>query len=262
MNKKKRKRTHFEEENNRIAIHQIYKISHYKNHNNDNDLPKIVTTISNVFDHEISRSVIHRVCSESKVALDYDASYNPSRKTFQISGKRKIEEGSRDEHLITVLKEKTGYDTATHLFNLLVATPQGREQVGVHSVWNAIQRTSHSIQCPQKVTQASNDRLIWKRARLIYCIQYLVRLNELDIEEIIEKVGSEDEEYRQNFTREKLLEKNLTIDDIYRIAFWDETHFQQEVGESRDMYITFPRDQFGTYDPDREDSEEEYKRVS
>jgi len=209
-----------------------------------------------------SYATVKSVILKAKEALDNDIFYDPVRQSGSYSKNRKIQEGSEEEHLLTVLKEKASYKTTTDLFNLLVNQPkEGNDFVSVKCVFNTIQRTHHTKRRPTKVGQASDDRLFWKRARLIYCLQYLVRLGKETIvtEEVLDSHQIDD---KIKYNYQYLQEHDLAIDDLYRIAFWDEIHFHQEVGEGRDVFISFPRDKFGTYDKSKEEDEEKADRVS
>ena len=254
----KKVRNYIEEEHVRNAIHVIYKLSHHVNHHTTKDLDTIVDVIFNNLGCKICKKVIDRVCQQSKATLDQKTPFNPSRKAFSRPEKIKIKEKSEDEHLVTVLMEKTSYNTATHLYNILVSNKRGSDRVGTKAVFNAVNRTKSMKLTTVKVSQASDDWDFWKKAQLIYCIQYLIRLGKEVPENVINLL---DVENKINFSYQKLQQESLTIDSIYRIAFWDEVHFQQVVGEIRDNYISFPRDEFGVYDPSEEIDEGE-ERVS
>jgi len=254
----KKVRNYIEEEHVRNAIHTIYKLSHHVNHHTTKDLDTIVDIIFDNLGSKICKKVINRVCQQSKATLDQNTPFNPSWKAFSRPEKIKIKEKSEDEHLVTVLMEKTSYNTATHLYNILVSNKRGSDQVGTKAVFNAVNRTKSMKLTTVKVSQASDDRDFWKKARLIYCIQYLVRLGKEVTDDVI---NSLDVENKINFSYQKLQQESLTINSIYRIAFWDEVHFQQVVGEIRDNYISFPRDEYGVYDPSEEIDEGE-ERVS
>ena len=101
------------------------------------------------------------------------------------------------------------------MFNLLV---NGDDFLSVKCVYNTIQRTHHTKRRPTKVGQASDDRLFWKRARLIYCLQYLVRLGKETIvtEEVLDSHQIDD---KIKYNYQYLREHDLAIDDLYRITF-------------------------------------------
>jgi len=257
----KHRRSVREAEEVRGCIHLLYKFSHYEHHHSNDDLPRIIANVQSAISLMASYGTVKRVIEDSKKALDNNIFYDSSRKSWLNAKKRKIQEGSVDEHLITVLKEKTSYETATHIYNLLVSSPRGDDFISTKAIYNAIQRTRHTKRRPTKVGQASDDRFLWKRARLIYCLQYLVRLGgqAMVTEQLLDLHGIND---KIKFDYHHLKERDLTIDSVYRIAFWDEVHFQQEVGEGREVFLSFPRDEFGTYDKSKEEDEKTADRVS
>ena len=242
-------RNHKEEEEVRNAIHMIYKYAHHAYHHTDKDLKCIVSTIFNNLGCKVCPRVISRVCQQSKITLDKKETFDPTRKSFSLPDRIKIKSNTVEEHLVTVLKEKMSYANATHLYNILIAKQDGSDRVSLKALYNAVQRTTHEKNTTVKVSQASDDREFWKKARLIYCLQYLIRLGEDIAEETIDAL---DIDNKMNMNYHILKSESLTIDSIYQIAFWDEVHFQQVVGESCDQYISFPRDDFGVYDPTEE----------
>lgn len=258
-NKKRKVRSYDNDEKNRAAVSLLYETTYHQQ-----DTPDSKVTIDEIYDvlgHQIRKDVIGRVVQETKMKIEKNEKYDPRYKSGPRVHKRKIQPGD-DEHFIAVFKEKSSYEITTHLFNLLVATPAGRGRIGRTAVFGAIKRMSHTTHRTHVVNQASDKREFWKKARLYYCAQLLIRLGEvlpeeIDINELAHGVVTSS---AYNF--HELKERGLTIESIYQIAFWDELHIHQEVGESRDLYITFPKDEFGVYDPNGIDTEAGKRRVS
>ena len=105
---------------------------------------------------------VKSVILKAKQALNNDIFYNPVSKSGSYSKQRKIQEGSEEEHLITVLKEKTSYQTATHLFsNLFVKPLQGKIFIsGVKCLYKTtIQRTNHIKHCSHQSWPGSQEMI-------------------------------------------------------------------------------------------------------
>ena len=134
------------EENVQSAISTLYKFNHYHNHcDNPQSIHSIVDSLYNCFDRKVTKRVIRLVCGRSKEAFDAGQEYNPSVQTFSRPEERKIKRGSKEEHVMTVLKERTSYETATHLYNLLMVEEGEQEsKIGIKALYNAVQRTIHT----------------------------------------------------------------------------------------------------------------------
>ena len=136
---------------------------------------------------------------------------------------------------MTILKERTSYETATNLFNLLVSDSSGDGQsvIGIKALYNAVQRTTHTKQKRKKISQATDLKLFWKEARLCYCAQYIACLGHTLPEETIEKLKSKN--YDTNaYTFKDLKKEGLDLPKKFAIAFWDEIHFEQIAGKDRE----------------------------
>lgn len=156
---------------------------------------------------------------------------------------------------MTVLKERTSYEVATHLFNLLPIrdSPEPPAPIGIKALYNAVKRTNHTVRKTQKVSQASDDRKFWKQARMGYCCQLHVRLGRRLPERAILKL----ENIAEAFNYEHLKAKGLHIESIFGAAYWDEIHLEQVVGEGRESSITFVRNEDGIYDENNGNDENE-----
>ena len=60
--------------------------------------------------------------------------------------------------------------------------------------------------------------------------------------------------------REKIIEKGLIEED--QVAYFDETHIDQECGVHQDSTLIFPKNSDGIYDKDGEIDKEEMEKVS
>ena len=252
------KRNFVVEENVRSAISTLYKFNHYHKHcNNPQSIHNIVDLLYNCFDKKVTKRVIRLVCSRSKEAFDAGQEYDPSVQKYSKPEKIKIKKGSKEEHVMTVLKERTSYETATHLYNLLMVEEGEQEsKIGIKALYNAVQRTIHTRRVTQKISQASNDRLFWKQARHCYCAQYLARLGVTLSDETISRLQSVNEDIR-SYTYDDIRHRGMDIESIYAIAFWDELHIEQVAGVDRVESITFPRNDDGIYDEERGRDEKE-----
>ncbi len=265
--KKKRKRDYDDDERKREAVSLFYQVAFHSKNDTTEDLQgEVSDEIYKAFSGQVRKDVIQRVVVETNNKLRERVQYCAQRKQPDRTDKKKIQQGCGSEHYVTYLKERASYTQVTDLYNVLCAAPEGRDIVGRKAVYNAIQRTTHKIKKTEVVSQANNKNEFWKLARLYYCSQLLVRLGEALPDDLhMDELAHGSVAGTEAYTYEKLAREGLTIDSIYRIAFWDEMHVKQKAGELRDHYIIFPRNEHGVYDAENgtyDKDDDENARVS
>ena len=266
------KRNHKKEERIRDAISIYYEFNYYQQKHLPFAGPNgVVDCIHKAFNKIPHRTTITSVIEETKHCLDSGKDYSAKRKSFSQTKLHKIKKGSFSEHMISVLRNAgTSYNNISHLMNTALL-PKGQESpsynetvkikkedfIGKKAIFNSIQRIRQRRVTTLTVSQADDENEFWKRARLCFCTQFLVRLGKEVPIEAQTKWGLDLTE--EKFDYNILHSKQLTIGSVHAIAFWDEMHIQQRIGHPNDTYTDFPYNEHGILDESDGEFEEEQK---
>jgi hypothetical protein len=107
---------------------------------------------------------------------------------------------------------------------------------------DSIKRSNPIVVETEHVYQASNSNKIWVRARFESCSQLLVRFGVEYPKDTSGMVISNP----LYISKQEIIKNNLTL-TIYQIAWWDEKHIKQIVGDFRDSSYQFGYDEDGNY---------------
>ena len=123
--------------------------------------------------------------------------------------------------------------------------PLGLPPIGYTAIYNAINSSNHTVVRTQKVPQSSNSNVIWVQARFQAASQFIVRFG-------LDYPGNTSGAKVSNikYIDRDLLEEGGHTFGIHQVAWWDEKHVEQVVGELRDETCQFGLDEDGIYSPD------------
>ena len=192
---------------------------------------------------DVARNAIKK-CKETLERQDkYDAMLCITRKADR-SSLRKIQPGSVREHLLSVYKERHSICVTTDLMNSLERLDLGseykkEESVGKKCVRNTLLRMNFEKQKVKKVPQQTNHP-IWCKARYQLAAQLLARFDQ----ELPEPVQDDIEAII--IDREAITTQGLLL-SIHQIAWWDEIHIHQHIGENVEYVCVFPKTEKGVY---------------
>jgi hypothetical protein len=159
--------------------------------------------------------------------------------------RRKIQEDSLAMHLLTCIKSKgASFQLTTAIYNALVTGPQNLPPVYYSAIYRAITESNHKVSRTSKQCQASDRNKFWKQARFNSCAQLLVRLGGSIPDDTNGAVVTDP----SAVDPERLKNKGLTL-DLEQIAWWDEKHIPQVVGEISEQNYQFGRDNDEIYSP-------------
>ena len=112
------------------------------------------------------RKTVKNVILGVKEALDNDVEYQVERKKYTNEARRKIQQGSYEEHLLTTFLEKgNSYLSSTQVFNASVRAPANLPRIGITAIYNAIKRTNHAVLSTTSIPQNTESNLIHRQAR-------------------------------------------------------------------------------------------------
>ena len=191
---------------------------------------------------------VAQVVHECKVVFSHGDEYDASRKSFFRPNQRKIKQGSFLENQIATYKERFSIKTTASIINAMKRMELGdrynlaEHYVGRKSVTTALQNMNHEKYKVRKVTQASNKNLHWVQARLNFTAQLLVRFGkdlppDLDITTV----------QPPHIIDKKMLEAEGLMLSLHQVAWWDEIHIKQRIGEIFDVIYRFARGHDGNY---------------
>ena len=193
--------------------------------------------------HKSHYNTVTKVVSDTIEALKNGERYEPFRKKFTCPERQKVSPKSKDMHLIAKLKENGNFRITTNLFNACIRAPLGLPPIGYTAIYNSIKKSNHKKVRTEKIHQASDRNLVWRQARFQSCAQFIARFG------IPFPQGDTDgaELHDQKYVDIDMLEKEGYTYVLDQIAWWDEKHIVQVVGEHRDHTYQFGYDEYGKY---------------
>jgi hypothetical protein len=195
--------------------------------------------------HKTHYITVKQVVKETILCLKLGEDYEPERRPYVCLSRRKIEEDSLAMHLITCIKEKgASYRLTTEIYNALVTGPQNLPPVYYSAIYRAITESNHKTTRTSKRCQASDRNTMWRQARFNACSQLLVRLGGTMPSDTNGAVVSDP----AAIDPDRIKEAGLDL-ELEQIAWWDEKHIPQVVGEINDNNYHFAKDENGIYDP-------------
>ena len=101
----------------------------------------IVNQICHMMNYHQHKTVTNVILGV-KDALDNDEDYNVECKKYFNEARRKIQQGSYEDHLLTTFLEKgNSCLSSTQVFNASICAPSNLPRMGVIAIYNAIKRT-------------------------------------------------------------------------------------------------------------------------
>ena len=198
-------------------------------------------------------AVVSRVVKECKILWDLRDEYNPTEKKYFNPEKVKVKSGSFVQDLIAKYKGRFSAKTSTVLINAMRKIELGpeykleRHYIGITAIKNATERMKYIKYKVKNIPQASDNNLHWVKARLNFCAQLLVRLGR-DLPEGFDKTQIAPAKI---IDREFLESEGLML-SLHQIAFWDEIHIKQKIGEILEYIFKFAKNENDVYDENAE----------
>ena len=186
---------------------------------------------------------IKRVVLDTIECIQNDEVYEGHRSTYTCASRHKINPNSFDMHHIAKLKGSSSFRTTAGMYNALIRAPLGLDPIGYTSIYNTIKRSNHKVVRTEKIHQASDRNSSWVKARFQANSQLMVRFG-MEYPANTSGMTVQDPKYICKDTIEK---EKLTL-TIHQIAWWDEKHIKQIVGDFRDYTYQFGFDEDGKYD--------------
>ncbi len=242
-------------EDTRRAIASLY-ASFHKTHKKTSGRGGIIAKISRLLN--VHNATVKRVVLDCQDAESKGQNYDPSKRSFTKEKKRKIQNSSLNQHLLSVYKKRFSYTTTTSFLNVMTQQEKGpsydlhNDYLGRTCVRNAMKHMVCKTQKVTKVTQASDENEHWVRARLNFCGQLAVRFG-CDLPPVVN--------IDPGFVDKPQLEAKSLMLSIHQIAWWDEIHIRQKIGEFLPKIHVFAKTENGVYD-EKGKLEEEEKLVS
>ena len=181
--------------------------------------------------------------------FDEGDEYDATRKKFFRASEKKIKPGTFAEHQIADYKQRFSFKTTSNMINAMTRLEMGerynmqRHYIGRKSVTTALQNMKYEVQTTKKISQASNSNVHWVQARLNFTAQLLVRFgHELPSDLNLDSIKP------NSIVDKSLLQTNGLMMSLYQVAWWDEIHIKQRIGEVLDMVYRFAKNKNGIYD--------------
>ena len=241
------------QEKMRIAIEVYFERNYYDSYSPEhlNGPGGIVHQICQAFKYK-SHATVRQVVLEVKKSLDDEVEFESKRKNYIVPKRWKIQQGSFEEHLVTLYKEHgNSYYNTTRSFNGVHRSHNQLPQVGVTAIYNAIQRTKHIIASTTSIPQTNEDNLFHRQARYNWLAQLSVRMGK----KVPIPLCGEDSEFRKRLKDEWIDEDKLKSEGLTfvpeQVGYWDEIHIYQVVGSDKQQHLIFSRNNNGIYDKNR-----------
>ena len=186
---------------------------------------------------------VKKVVLDTLNAIENDEIYEPFRDTYDNQASHKVQPTSLDMHHIASMKENGSFRYTAQMFNALVRAPAGLPPIGYTAIYNAVKRSNHVVVKTEKVHQASDNNKAWVKARFQANSQLLVRFG-MEYPSETSGMKVQDPMY---ISKEAIDKNNLNL-TIHQVAWWDEKHIKQVVGDFRDHSYQFGFDENGKYD--------------
>ena len=242
-------------EDTRRAIASLYATLHIT-HKKTSGRGGVIAKISRLLN--VHNTTVKQVVLDCQDAESKSQNYDPSRRSSSREKKRKIQNSSLNQHLLSVYKKRFSYTTTTSFLNVMTQQEKGtsynlhNDYLGRTCVRNAMKHMVCKTQKVTKVTQASDENEHWVGARRNFCGQLAVRFGchlppDVNID--------------PGFVDKPQLEAKSLMLSIYQIAWWDEIHIRQKIGEFLPKVHVFAKTENGVYD-EKGKLEEEEKLVS
>ena len=204
----------------------------------------IISTIANNLSLKNAHyKTIKKVVLDTIEAISNDEVYEPNRATYTTPNRHKVQPSSFDMHHIAKLKQDGSFRLTAGMYNALIRAPLGLEPIGYTAIYNAIKRSNHKVVRTEKIHQTSDRNKTWVKARFQAASQLLVRFG-LEYPTNTSGMTVQDPKY---ICKDNIEKNKLTL-SIHQIAWWDEKHIQQVVGDFRDHSYQFGFDEDGKYD--------------
>ena len=248
-------------ESMRITIDTVFRQKYAKTYTYDklNGTDGVVQSICRDI-HYFQPTTVRRVVIQSYIDIQNEREYDAKKKKYTRESKRKIQQGTYEHHLLTVLKEgNNSFSQCTEALNSLHYAMEELPPVGITAIHNAINWCNFEKVKTKKIMQTNIKNLTYRQARYNWLAQLLARMG-VDIPD------NDGSDVRANLKDEwidyrTLKEKGLTF-DLDQVAFWDECHIKQVAGTCFDETLVFARDEDGIYDKDTEVDVEANEKVS
>ena len=121
----------------------------------------------------------------------------------------------------------------------------GLPPIGYTAIYNAIKCSNHVTVRTEKCPLSSDSNLILVQARFQSTAQLIVRFG-IDFPENTSGATVSDLKY----INREMLEQDGETFEIHQVAWWDEKHVKQVVGEFKDYSTQFGSDEDGIYCPE------------
>ncbi len=194
-------------------------------------------------------STVSNVVKECKAVFDQGDEYDASRKKFFRTNQRIIQPNTFLQQQIAIYKERLSFKSTAVIINAMRRLELGpayditKHYIGRKSISNALERMKHEVCKVEKVTQGSNKNLHWVQARLNWSAQLLVRFGR-DL-----PPGFDKKILQPPTCADRSLIESCGLNlSLYQIAWWDEIHIKQRVGEVFDTIYRFAKNDQGFYD--------------
>lgn len=235
------------DESMRIAIAALYKAKYH----NRSDLPlqghgSVIAELTKATGAH--RSIVQKVVNKCKTLLDNKKEYD-ARVTYERPDAQKIPPNSFEEHLVSVYKQRHSLHTTANIMNTMKEMDLGaqynpdKDCISVSAVRRALNSMKHEKQKVKKVPQQSNNNAVWVRARYNLAAQLLVRFG-LDLPSHVTEEGEIDPKIIDTVA---IAAQGLNL-SIHQIAWWDEIHIRQKIGEILEYIYVFSQNEKGLYD--------------
>ena len=246
LGKKCKKKTDKAAEHTRSAIALLYYEAFYQSNIPLTGQGGIVAQICKTLGAH--PSTVSNVVREARVVFNHGDQYDPSRKKFYRLAQHKIAPNTFLQNQVAQYKELHSLQTTACLLNAMRRLELGQHYnieshyIGRKSVKTALENMNCKIVNVQKTSQASDTNLHWVQARLNFTSQLLLRFGLELPENIPNNVKA------SNFLDKlRIHSENLSM-SLFQIAWWDEIHVKQKIGEVVEKLYRFAKNEDGLYD--------------
>ena len=190
---------------------------------------------------------VFRVVREARVIFNHGDRYDPSRKQFFRLSQRKISPRTFLQNQVAQYKEIHSLQTTACLINAVRRLELGsnynieKHYIGRRSVQTALENMNCKVVNVKKVSQATNNNLHWVAARLNFTSQLLLRFG-CDLPENLP------DNVQSSFflDQDRIQAENLSL-SLFQVAWWDEIHVRQKIGQVLEKLYVFAKDEHGIY---------------
>lgn len=235
-----------------LLYHQVYYGTGLPINGRGGVISKICETLN------VHNWIVSRVVKEAKVAFDSGDQYDATPKLFFRNSQKKVQPGTFIQHQVAYYRERFSIKTTASMINAMQKLELGERYnvqehyIGQRSIRTALQQMTHRKCKVRKVTQATNNNRHWVKARLNFTAQLLVRFGR-DLPSNFDNTVLSD----PSTVDINLLQADKLMLSLYQIAWWDEIHIKQKLGEILDIVYRFAKNEKGLYDDEGNVPEDE-----